>query len=159
MAVVIGYAIFRGGVRINLARFFGITGIVLVVIAAGLVMTSVHTANEAGWLNVGQQQAANLSRLVRPGTPISSLVTGVLGLQPFPTHIELTAWVVYLVPMLVLVSWPARKRQGGRRPSRAVATSPDPTSSPTTASPAITAGSPISSRITTGSPFPGGQPS
>ena len=43
LAVVLGYMIDKGGVRINLSRFFRITGIVLVVIAAGLVMTAVHT--------------------------------------------------------------------------------------------------------------------
>ena len=41
LAVVLGYGIYQGGVRINLSRFFRITGIVLVVIAAGLVMTAV----------------------------------------------------------------------------------------------------------------------
>ena len=53
VAAGIGYGIYRGGVRLNLARFFRVTGLVLVVVAAGLVMTAVHTANEAGWLNVG----------------------------------------------------------------------------------------------------------
>jgi high-affinity iron transporter len=57
LAVLIGYGIYKGGVHINLARFFRITGTVLVVIAAGLVMTAVHTANEAGWLTFGQNQA------------------------------------------------------------------------------------------------------
>ena len=53
LAVILGLGIYKGGVHINLGRFFRVTGIVLVVIAAGLVMTAVHTANEAGWLNFG----------------------------------------------------------------------------------------------------------
>ena len=57
LAAAIGYGIYRGGVRLNLARFFRITGLVLVVVAAGLVMTAFHTANEAGWLTAGQAQA------------------------------------------------------------------------------------------------------
>jgi high-affinity iron transporter len=97
-------------VRLNLARFFRVTGLVLVVIAAGLVMTAFHTANEAGWLTVGQVQAFDLSWLVRPGTPVSSLFTGVLGIQPFPVWIEVIAWLAYLVPMIVIVAWPARRR-------------------------------------------------
>ena len=110
VAVVAGYAIYKGGLRINLTRFFKVTGIVLVVIAAGLVMTAVHTANEGGWLNFGQQPLFDLSGLVRPGTVWSSLVTGVLGIQAYPVRAEGIAWIVYLVPVLALVVWPKRRR-------------------------------------------------
>src|SRR5580704_19058696 len=110
LAVVLGSMIYKGGARINLSRFFRITGIVLVVIAAGLVMTAVHTANEAGWLNFGQNQAFDLSWLVRPGTPLESFVTGVLGIQPYPVWAEVFAYLAYLVPMLVVMSWPQRRR-------------------------------------------------
>jgi high-affinity iron transporter len=109
LAVVLGYLIYKGGVRINLSRFFRITGIVLVVIAAGLVMTAVHTANEAGWINFGQTQAFDLSWLVRPGTPLESFVTGVLGIQPYPVWIEVVAYLAYLVPMLLVMCWPLRQ--------------------------------------------------
>jgi high-affinity iron transporter len=110
LAVILGYLIYKGGLRINLSRFFRVTGIVLVVIAAGLVMTAVHTANEAGWIDFGQAQAFDLSWLVRPGTPLESFVTGVLGIQPYPVWIEVTAWAVYLVPLLIVMWWPSRRR-------------------------------------------------
>jgi len=114
LAAAMGYAIYKGGVRLNLARFFRVTGLVLVVVAAGLVMTAFHTASEAGWLTAGQAQAFDLSWLVRPGTPVSSLLTGVLGIQPFPVWIEVIAWLAYLIPMVLIVAWPAgqaRKRE------------------------------------------------
>jgi high-affinity iron transporter len=108
LAAVVGYGVYRGGVRLNLARFFRVTGLVLVIVAAGLVMTALHTASEAGWLTAGQAQAFDLSWLVRPGTPLSSLLTGVLGIQPYPVWIEVIAWLAYLVPMAVIVAWPRR---------------------------------------------------
>jgi high-affinity iron transporter len=111
LAAVVGYGIYRGGVRLNLARFFRITGLVLVAVAAGLTMTAFHTANEAGWLSAGQAQAFDLSWLVRPGTPLSSLLTGVLGIEPYPAWIEVIAWLAYLVPMMAIVAWPARRRR------------------------------------------------
>ena len=37
--------------RINLSRFFRVTGIVLVLVAAGLRCIAMHTAHEAGWFN------------------------------------------------------------------------------------------------------------
>jgi high-affinity iron transporter len=116
IAAVIGYGIYRGGVRFNLGRFFKITGRVLVLVAAGLVMTVAHTAHEAGWLTVGQTQALDLSWLVRPGTVASSLLTGVLGLQPRPTVAEMVVWLMYAVPMLAYVGWPRRMARPGTKP-------------------------------------------
>jgi high-affinity iron transporter len=121
LAAAIGYAIYKGGVRLNLARFFRVTGMVLVVVAAGLVMTAFHTANEAGWLSAGQTQAFDLSWLVRPGTPLSSLLTGVLGIQPYPVWIEVIAWLAYLVPMFVIVAWPAGPPRARPAPTAAPA--------------------------------------
>jgi high-affinity iron transporter len=108
-ACILGYAIYRGGAKINMARFFRLTNIVLVLVAAGLVMTAFHTGHEAGWINSGQTQAFDLSWLIRPGTVISSLFTGVLGIQPYPTVIEVVAWAAYLVPMMLIVCWPIKK--------------------------------------------------
>jgi high-affinity iron transporter len=109
VAIGLGWAIFHGGARLNMARFFTLTSVVLVLVAAGLVMTAVHTAHEAGWVNFGQAQAADLTWLVRPGTPLASLLTGVLGIQPTPAVVEVAAWALYLVPMLVFVLRPTPK--------------------------------------------------
>jgi high-affinity iron transporter len=108
VAVGLGYGIYRGGVRLNLGRFFRITGVVLVFVAAGLVASSLHAAHEAGWLTIGQQQALDLTWLVQPGTLWSALLTGVLGIPPQPTVIELIGYLAYLVPMLLVVLWPVR---------------------------------------------------
>ncbi|GAB2488507.1 FTR1 family iron permease [Jatrophihabitans fulvus] len=106
VAVALGYGIYRGGVRLNLSKFFRATGAVLVLVAAGLVVNAVHTAHEAGWVNVGQQQTLDLTWLVEPGTVQASLLTGMLGLQPRPVLIEVVLWLVYLVPVGLYVVWP-----------------------------------------------------
>lgn len=109
-AIAVGLGIYRGGVRINLARFFRITGLVLVFVAAGLLATSAHTAHEAGWINGMQEQALNLTWLVQPGTVSGSLLTGMLGLQPTPTTIEVLVYALYAVPMAIYVLWPQGMR-------------------------------------------------
>ncbi len=48
-AVLLGSLIYRGGVKINLSKFFRVTGVVLVLVGAGLLTFAVHTAHEAGW--------------------------------------------------------------------------------------------------------------
>lgn len=110
-ACVIGYGIYRGGVRLNLEKFFRFTGLVLVFVAAGLVSNAFHTAHEAGWVNFGQAEAIDLSWLVVPGTWTSSLLTGMLGLQPRPVTIELIGYLVYLLPMSLYVLWPSDRRR------------------------------------------------
>src|SRR6478609_1615147 len=48
VAAGIGWAIFRAGIRLDLRRFFTITGIVLIFVSAGLVAFAVHEFGEAG---------------------------------------------------------------------------------------------------------------
>jgi len=110
LAVVLGYGIYRGGVKLNLTRLFRITGVLLVVVAAGIVMGAAHTAHEAGWLLAGQQQVLDLSALVWPGTVRAAVLQGVLGWQPRPVLAEVVGWVVYAVPMLLVVLWPRTRR-------------------------------------------------
>jgi high-affinity iron transporter len=110
LAAALGWGIYRGGVRIDLARFFRVTGVVLVLVAAGLVASALHTAHEAGWLNGLQAQALDLRWLVDPGSVRSALLTGMLGLQPQPTVGEVGGYLLYAVPMLLFVLWPHTRR-------------------------------------------------
>jgi high-affinity iron transporter len=114
-AVAIGLGLYRGGVRINLTRFFRVTGIVLVFVAAGLLASAAHTAHEAGWINGLQGQAIDLGWLVRPGTVSGSLLTGMLGLQPSPTAIEAIVYLGFAIPMALYVLWPQGMRLRPRR--------------------------------------------
>jgi len=120
LAVALGYAIYKGGVRINLSRFFRFTGFVLVLVAAGLLASAVHTGHEAGWIDVLQAQAFDLRWLVAPGSFRAALLTGMLGLQPVPTVGETLAWLLYAIPMSLYVLWPSRP------PAKAERTAPAP---------------------------------
>ena len=113
-AVVLGYAIYRGGIRINLSRFFRVTGFVLVVVAAGLLASAVHTAAEAGWISALQGRAFDLTWLVKPESVRSALLTGILGVQPVPTVAEVLVWIAYAAPMGLYVLWPHRTRSHPR---------------------------------------------
>lgn len=106
VAVAIGYGIYCGGVRLNMARFFKLTSVVLVFLAAGLLANAAHSAWEAGLLNGFQEQAVDLSWLVVPGTWTSALLTGILGLQRVMSQAQVFVYLLYLVPMLAYVLWP-----------------------------------------------------
>jgi high-affinity iron transporter len=114
VAVALGLGIYRGGVHINLARFFRVTGVVLVIVAAGLLVSAMRSGHEGGWVNVLQGEAVDLSWLVAPGSIRASLLTGMLGLRSTLTVGEAFIWVAYVVPMCLYVLWPARRRRRTR---------------------------------------------
>ena len=124
LAAVLGWLLYKGGLRINLSRFFRATGAVLALVAAGLVASALHSAHEATWFNVLQAKAIDLSWLVAPGSVRAALLTGMLGLRPEPTVGEALGWLLYLVPVGLYVLWPDRWRPVQRRPA-SVTTSPE----------------------------------
>ncbi len=115
IALGLGYGIYKGGVKINLSRFFRITGFVLVLVAAGLLASAAHAAAEARLLSVAQTSAFDLRWLIAPGTVRASLITGMLGLQPVPTVAEVALWIAYAIPMSLYVLWPHGRAPAQRR--------------------------------------------
>lgn len=110
VAAALGFAIYRGGVRIDLSRFFRVTGAVLVLVAAGLVAASIHEFAEAGLVPWGNSPAVDLSGLIAPGTLRAGLLTAFLGFQPVPSYAEVFGWLLFLVPAGLYVLWPRRQR-------------------------------------------------
>lgn len=118
LAVVIGWGIYIGGVRLNLGRFFRYTGLFLILVAAGLIISALRSGHEAGWLNFGQQRVLNLSQLIPPGSVRSALITGVLGIPTDPRLLEVCGWGIYIVLTGMLVFWPRHLRPGAKRLSK-----------------------------------------
>jgi len=56
----------------------------------------------------------DLSWLAPVGSVRAALISGVLGMPTDPRVIELLGWALYLVPMLALALWPAKRRLRGR---------------------------------------------
>jgi high-affinity iron transporter len=106
VAAALGFALYKGSVKINLARFFSATSVVLILVAAGLVMSSLHAARNAGWVTVGQQPVVDLTWLVQPGSVQAALLTGMLGLRAQPTQIEAIGWLLYVIAAAAFILWP-----------------------------------------------------
>jgi high-affinity iron transporter len=123
IAFAIGFGIYKGGVKLDLGRFFKITSVVLVFVAAGLLASAAGTAWEAGWVTSLQSQPLDLSWLVVSGTWTSSLLTGMLGLQAHPSVLQIILYLGYAVPMTIFVIWPERLRRPRRTEARSPATS------------------------------------
>jgi high-affinity iron transporter len=111
-AVVIGYLIFAAGVRIDLRRFFTITGVVLIFVSAGLVAFAVHEFGEAGLIsNTGT--AFDLGSILPESSPLGAVLAGLFGYRSTPTPLEVIAYFAYLIPVLILFIRPGRRRTTG----------------------------------------------
>lgn len=113
ISVGIGIGIYTGGVRLNLSRFFTVTGVFLVFVAGGLVVSTLRSAHASGLFDFGQQPTVDLSWLTPTGSVQSALLTGVLGIPADPRVVEVVAWLLYVVPVLAYSVWPQRLRPQG----------------------------------------------
>jgi high-affinity iron transporter len=107
-SIAVGIGLYVGGLKLNLGRFFRVTGAFLVLIAAGLVVGALRTAHEAGWVSIGQQQVLDLSAWMPSQSVLGALITGVFGIPADPRLIEVLGWLLYAVPVLIVFLWPAR---------------------------------------------------
>jgi high-affinity iron transporter len=97
-AVALGYAVYVGCKWINLGVFFKVTGVLLILVAAGLLAHGVAEFQEAGLL------PELLPLWDVSGTPVvgeeglvSELLTAFFGWDPEANLLEFVAWAAYLL--------------------------------------------------------------
>lgn len=114
-AVLLGWLIYRGALRLNLATFFTWTGAALIIVAGGVFAYGIHDLQEAGILPGLNNLAFDVSEQVPPGSWYGTLLKGTLNFSPATTWLEAIAWVSYVVPVM----WLFLRRV--RRPAAATA--------------------------------------
>jgi high-affinity iron transporter len=131
-SVVLGWLLYASAVRINLTRFFTWTGLLLILVAAGIFKYGVHDFQEAGVLPGLDRQAFDISAVFDPSAWYAALLGGMLNITPAPSVLEVVAWVAYVVPVLVLFLWPGRRAPAPPAPAPAGPAQPAPRISPHT---------------------------
>jgi len=111
-AIGLGWAIFVGGRRVDLRRFFTITGAVLIFVAAGLVAFSIHAFGEAGII-VNGGSTFDIGSVLPESSPIGTVLAALFGYRSAPTPLELIGYLAYLIPTLTIFvldgRWPVRR--------------------------------------------------
>lgn len=102
IAIGLGAAIFLGGRRIDMRRFFAVTGAFIMVVAAGFLAGSLHHLHEAGVWNSLQTQVWDTSGFIAENGTLGSVLRGLMGYNPRPTVGELILYLGYLVPVIFL---------------------------------------------------------
>jgi len=126
-AVVLGYLIYRGAIRINLTKFFTWTGGFLIVVAAGVLAYGVHDLQEAGFLPGEHNLAFDVSDTIDVNSWYGALLKGVFNFSPATTKLEAAAWLLYAIPVMALFLLGVRRRSAPHRPATTTETSSVPT--------------------------------
>ena len=108
LAVLLGYLIYNRAIRINLSKFFTVTGIALVVVAAGVLSYGIHEFQELGWLPGESAYAWDVSRWLTEDSFITTLLAGTIGFDTTTSWLQLGAWSAYLILVLGLYLRPAK---------------------------------------------------
>ncbi len=122
-AVAMGYAFYKGVLRINLAKFFAWTGVILIVVAAGVLAYGVHDLQEASILPGLNNLAFDVSDQIPPTSWRGTILKGTINFSPATTWLEAITWVAYVVPTLTLFLVRIR----GNRPAAPASAQPVPT--------------------------------
>jgi high-affinity iron transporter len=110
IALGVSYAMFRVGLRINLGRFFGIVGSLLMLVAAGLLADLVQNLQQLHVLPGGSMTLWNMSGTLPDDTGIGDVLHGLVGYSAAPTVLQAVLWLGFLAVGLTLFLRPTRRR-------------------------------------------------
>ncbi|MFJ4164678.1 iron uptake transporter permease EfeU [Microbacterium sp. NPDC089698] len=117
VAVLAGWLLARGAVRLDLSRFFTWTGGFLVVIAAGVLAYALSDLQEAGvvpgpftsaapldasgavlvgWAGLPFGWAFDVTAAIRPDSALAVLLQATVGFMPRMSWLQVIAWVLYI---------------------------------------------------------------
>jgi high-affinity iron transporter len=94
-AVVVGWCIYTGGMRINLRRFFRWTGIFILLVAAGMLASTLRHLHEAGVWNQLQGVVFDVSDVLPMDSALGSVLSGLFGYQATPVWGEVLAYLLF----------------------------------------------------------------
>jgi high-affinity iron transporter len=95
-AVLLGWTLFATTVRLDLRRFFQVTGFLLILFAAGLVAHGVHEFNEVGWVPAVVEHVWDVNILIDENSVVGQLLKTLFGYNGNPSLTEMIAYFVYL---------------------------------------------------------------
>ncbi|MEV7693912.1 iron uptake transporter permease EfeU [Microbacterium sp. NPDC089189] len=143
VAVLLGWFISRGMVRLDLRVFFTWTGALLIVVAAGVLAYAIHDLQEAavlpgpfaagapidpltGVVAVGAAGfpwgwAFDVGTVIAPGGALAAVLQATVGFMPRMSWLQVIAWAAYVVIVGAVFLRGARRRIPSHRVSDAVA--------------------------------------
>lgn len=119
VSLVIAFAIYRLGHKLNLGRFFGVLGAVLMFFAAGLLADSVENLQQLGWVTVLSHRLWSTSGVLSEESAMGDVFHSLFGYADRPTVLQAIVYVTFVVVMLfgfrMIAGARVKPRQAERR--------------------------------------------
>ncbi|MFQ6123846.1 MAG: FTR1 family protein [Candidatus Heimdallarchaeota archaeon] len=118
VAAILGYIVIQGSIELNLRKFFRITGVVLLIFAAGLFAFGVHELIEAGWLppGLGGERVYDISHLLSDKSTVGSFLRALVGYNDNPFFWEAIAYVFFWIAIGMVLIWLNRRAPPSKMP-------------------------------------------
>lgn len=100
-AALLGYTIFATTVRLDLRRFFQVTGLLLILFAAGLVAHGMHEFNEVGWIPAVVEHVWDVNMIIDENSFAGQLLKTLFGYNGNPSLTEMIAYFAYIVTVMI----------------------------------------------------------
>ena len=96
VAVTLGWLMFAAGTRLNVRAFFRVTGILLLLFAAGLIAQGVHELQEAALLPAFVEHVWDINPILDEKSPVGQFLKSLFGYNGNPSLLEVIAYAFYL---------------------------------------------------------------
>src|SRR3990172_2752375 len=100
VAGALTWGIYSGGYRVNLRVFFNVTGVFLILFAAGLLAHGIHELQEASLLPTLVEHVWDINGVLDDGSGVGLWLKALFGYNGNPSLLEVIAYPVYLVAAL-----------------------------------------------------------
>lgn len=107
-AVALGIALYRRSLRINLSKFFLVTGSALLVVAGGVLSHGIAEFQDFGALPGAHAFAWNWNN---PNSFVETFLSGTIGISTTTTWLQLFVWLVYMGIVLPLFFAPSSAKR------------------------------------------------
>jgi high-affinity iron transporter len=104
IATALGLLVYVGGRTMPMAAFFKVTGVVLIVFAAGLLARTVLFLQSSGDLGSVDSAVYDVTsvRWLTQQTEVGRFLAALFGWDPRPSFEQVVAWLAYFVPVTYL---------------------------------------------------------
>jgi high-affinity iron transporter len=109
-AVVLGWLLFKTTIKLDLRKFFFVTGMLLILFAAGLVAHGVHEFNELGWIPAIIDPLWDMNIILDENSNTGLLLKALFGYNGNPSLSEVLAYVGYFFAILFGLRWSAQRQ-------------------------------------------------